>query len=267
MVLGEIIRKIMLKFNYQFMKCPLCGRPPSPWIELFHILLNDNHKRIMDEEAMDYVMCKCGMAFVERYFDEEQARLFYEQGDYRYSTAVGSREVEPANINEETQRANAIMPVITKYLPNCSSALDVGCSTGILLTRIREQYKCEAIGIEQSERFRKFVIDKQSIACIDDIHKFVEPNYTFDLITAIHVLEHLIDPMAMLREIVKRLAPGGLFVCEVPVLFPILGHPMLFTMLSLSMMLGMAGFNDVKFENSMYLTAVARIGETIDANH
>jgi 2-polyprenyl-3-methyl-5-hydroxy-6-metoxy-1,4-benzoquinol methylase len=234
---------------------------------LYHVLLNENHKRVMDEEAMDYVMCKCGMAFAARYFDEETVRQFYELGDYRYSTAVGSREVEDANINEETERANLIMPVITKYLPICKSALDVGCSTGILLERIQKHYKnCVVTGIEPSEKFRDFVQSKENIyKCLNDIqdlntvHKETGAFYIYSLITAIHLLEHLIDPLTMLGEIVKRLARGGVFICEVPPFQMMLGHPMLFTETTLAAMLGVAGFNDINFEKSKHITAVARI--------
>jgi len=248
----------MLKFNYEFTRCPLCGRPPSDWIGLSHVLLNENHKRVMDEEAMDYVLCKCGMGFAARYFDEEQARQFYELGDYRYSTAVGSREVEDANINEETLRANLIMPIITNYLPTCGSALDVGCSTGVLLKRIQRQYDAQVIGIEPSDRFRQFVKDKEGITCHEDIQDFGSDR-KFDLVTAIHLLEHLIDPMAMLKEIVKRLAPSGVFVCEVPHFQMMLGHCQLFIMTTLGTMLTEAGFTDIRFEKSQHITAVARI--------
>jgi SAM-dependent methyltransferase len=38
----------------------------------------------------------------------------------------------------------------------------------------------------------------------------------FDLITALHVLEHVPDPVAAVRRMLGWLAPGGLLVVEVP---------------------------------------------------
>jgi SAM-dependent methyltransferase len=42
----------------------------------------------------------------------------------------------------------------------------------------------------------------------------------FDAITAHHVLEHLRDPVAVLRALVARLAPGGLVYLSVPDMGP-----------------------------------------------
>src|SRR5205085_10385374 len=38
----------------------------------------------------------------------------------------------------------------------------------------------------------------------------------FDLITLIHVLEHIPNPRALLVELRKKLKPGGMLVIEVP---------------------------------------------------
>lgn len=50
----------------------------------------------------------------------------------------------------------------------------------------------------------------------EDITKLSFPDCTFDLVIANHVLEHVIDDRAAMREIFRVLKPGGLAVLQTP---------------------------------------------------
>jgi len=39
---------------------------------------------------------------------------------------------------------------------------------------------------------------------------------SFDVLTAFHLLEHVPDPVAVVRRMLEWLAPGGLVIIEVP---------------------------------------------------
>jgi SAM-dependent methyltransferase len=89
--------------------------------------------------------------------------------------------------------------------------LDIGCGRGTLVKSAREA-GFEAWGIERSSSVGHqlpWVLDKSLPEC-----NF--PDNHFQLVVLWHVLEHLPDPLAALREICRILKPGGRLSLAVP---------------------------------------------------
>jgi 2-polyprenyl-3-methyl-5-hydroxy-6-metoxy-1,4-benzoquinol methylase len=93
--------------------------------------------------------------------------------------------------------------------------LDIGCGAGDLLLRM-QQYGWDVEGIEQDRiavaNLRKFDIDVTE----GTLPNGNLPADSFDVITASHVIEHIGDPNAFLRECFKLLRPGGRLVIATP---------------------------------------------------
>lgn len=86
--------------------------------------------------------------------------------------------------------------------------LDFGCGNGGLVRYVREQGICDAAGFDEGwieSRVRDAKIPMVSAAELDDLEG------TFDVVSAIEVLEHVEDPIGLLRRIRALLKPGGLF--------------------------------------------------------
>lgn len=114
--------------------------------------------------------------------------------------------------------------VVLSLLPaNVRRILDVGCGGGDNARHIRAAHPgVEIVGLTHS-------LDEVEIACshMDAIHvidldhgltdgalnEWGEP---FDLLLFSHVLEHTIDPLAVLKRCLTRLQPGGHVVIAVP---------------------------------------------------
>lgn len=106
---------------------------------------------------------------------------------------------------DDQRRFDMLKPM----LPN-KKLLDFGCGAGGFLSKA--QHLAESVvGIELELRVQKHWHDQITI------HPSVESaGGGYDLITAFHVVEHLVDPLAMLRVLADKLSRNGRMVVEVP---------------------------------------------------
>ncbi len=98
---------------------------------------------------------------------------------------------------------------------NPGRVLEVGCGPGLMLDALRQR-GWDALGLERSEDAaafgrREFGLDIRSCG-VEELA--AEP--VFDLIILFQVLEHMVDPAAIVSECVRRLKPGGRMVISVP---------------------------------------------------
>jgi len=110
--------------------------------------------------------------------------------------------------------------VLFEFLDNNSSAggkvLDVGCGSGEIARVIKEKgYLVSGVDFSPTaiELARKQDIDSH-LADLDSGIPFDDD--TFDTVWAGDVIEHVFDPIFVLREINRVLIPGGQLLCTVP---------------------------------------------------
>ena len=93
--------------------------------------------------------------------------------------------------------------------------LDVGCGSGGSLG-VARALGWQVTGIEVDEaaaaKARRFT----SELYVGDVLSAPFAAGRFDVVSAFHVLEHLPDPVAVLRRLLHWLAPGGTLIVEVP---------------------------------------------------
>jgi SAM-dependent methyltransferase len=93
--------------------------------------------------------------------------------------------------------------------------LDVGCGTGSNLSAFARLG--HAVGIDMSTDALQFCRQRgvERVA-LSEIESLPFPDATFDVITAMDILEHTDDDLAALRELRRVLRPGGLLLSTVP---------------------------------------------------
>jgi SAM-dependent methyltransferase len=88
--------------------------------------------------------------------------------------------------------------------------LDFGCGNGGLVRYVRSHSPCRIVGFEEGGLRDQVVaagipmIDRAQLDTCESM---------FDIVTAIEVLEHIVEPLEVLASIRRVLKPGGLFFC------------------------------------------------------
>jgi SAM-dependent methyltransferase len=84
--------------------------------------------------------------------------------------------------------------------------LDYGCGLGGLVRYVGEEVGCTIVGFEEG-----YAADRMAAAGVPHVDRGELPELagTFDVVTAIEVVEHALDPVGVLREIHELLKPGG----------------------------------------------------------
>jgi SAM-dependent methyltransferase len=139
------------------------------------------------------------------------------------------------------------------FRPEIRRSLDVGCGIGIML-KYMELFGFEAHGVEISTwavDYARRELGLQNIRC-GTIFDAAFPSSNFSLVTLVHVLEHLDDPVPTLREIFRLITPGGYLYVEVPSSerdtsdYGIDDHFWFYNLGSLHRLLSCIGFRDVR---------------------
>ncbi len=203
---------------------------------------------------------------------EDELRAFYARG-YR-SLRQDSESPTEKDLLMQAARATTTLGLIADRVRSVSRHLDVGSSSGALLEEFRRRFGCAPVGIEPGEVYRRYSQSRglQVVASLDDLRRSAPD--PFDLVTVMHVLEHVPDPVRMLARLRdEHMTPDGFLLLEVPNLIDHhafeLAHAHAFTASSLIDCVRRAGFREVwrrshgSFRSPvlrLYITLLARAG-------
>jgi SAM-dependent methyltransferase len=220
---------------------------------------NNEFKEGLRCEGFAYVRCKhCGL--VQMNPQPEQAEVFRR---YREGSGAAYLAYELANegaflrLQEKALRDAGFEELETALKrPNAPPprVLDLGCATGALLEKLRDRgWVCAGVEISPSAEYARHErgLDVRQTSLEET--RFSDES--FDLVLASHLIEHLNDPAAFVREVRRVLAPGGRFLVTTPNIAgfqarlfrgrwrsAIFDHLYLFSIKTLSALLRQSGF-------------------------
>jgi 2-polyprenyl-3-methyl-5-hydroxy-6-metoxy-1,4-benzoquinol methylase len=93
--------------------------------------------------------------------------------------------------------------------------LDVGCGVGDFLVAARAR-GWEVQGVELEQRARAICADRGLTVIEAPLDPARFPSAGFDVVSALEVLEHMIDPRAEMHSVASVLRPGGLLYVTTP---------------------------------------------------
>ena len=137
---------------------------------------------------------------------KQQSRRTFDQQAATYDTAI------------QGSHARALYPYLLAELSRTKGdrLLDLGCGTGALTAQVLEQDpRRQVAGLDLSEgmlaRARASLGDRAALVQGDSEH-LPFPDGSFDVVYSCDSFHHYPDPAAVLAEVGRVLAPGGVFL-------------------------------------------------------
>ncbi len=224
---------------------------------------------------LTYQVCdRCGHVYQSPRMSRGELDMFYANG-YR-SLQQGTEEPTEKDLLVQQARAVGVVRLMSGHVPSVSRHLDLGSSSGALLEAVQQRFRSRGVGIEPGSAYRGHSLAR-GLQVYPDLKTMAEAGEApFDLVTAMHVLEHLPDPIGTLGQLrTGQMTPGGFLFIEVPNLAEHqaleLAHLQAFTASSLKDAVRRAGFQVVwsrshgSFRSPilrLYLTLLARVVDT-----
>jgi len=241
--------------------CPLCGRGQS---SLF------DRRKFRGFEVVN-VLCKnCGLVYQTPRMTSAELENFYQE-KYR-EIYQGSEGPNERDLMIQNARAKYLVNLIEDMgIEEIGRYVDIGSSAGLLMEEVHNAYQCFMVGIEPGAAYREYA-QERGLTIYTDLNRLLEnEQQKFDLVSMIHVLEHVSQPVDYIRHLRDDLlnAKAKLLI-EVPNLYAHdcfeVAHLSSFSQDTLTQVLKKAGFRILYIERHgfprsrlipLYITALA----------
>jgi len=153
----------------------------------------------------DLVECQnCGVIYFDPLPTVDQLNRFYSASYYNF------------NRWHDEAKGKIYAKKLTKLKKN-GRFLDVGCSTGFFINAIKNNSSWEVYGVDFGQDAVQFAREKLHLDVErGNLQDAAFPDRYFDYIHLNNVLEHVPDPLSLLKECKRIVKPGGTFFLSVP---------------------------------------------------
>ena len=224
------------------MRCNLCCETASQTLEL---------DEPVSKTGSNVICRNCGLIYHDPVMSEEEIAEFYRHeyaGEYHDSTEM--------QLGVAASRLNFLEKHVDSS--TLSTTLEIGCARGDFLSEIKKR-GAEVRGVEPSIQLSDMAKEKGLDVFTGRYEDLLAAESKYQLICIFHVLEHVRNPVAILKRIRRELKDDGkLFVevptigdCQLSMVFKKI-HPITFVKETLIAVLQTAGFTPDAVEQRGY---------------
>jgi SAM-dependent methyltransferase len=207
----------------------------------------------------------CDLQYSSPILDDDGVRALYEHGVVTRTDDSDGTNVAAGEAVGVRRTMQLYYDRIRPFLRSRDSFLEVGCDVGYLLEAAQDDGFARVYGCEPNPLARERAARLRDSEISDRFYEQWElPVNTFDALTLIHVVDHLVDPMRVLEKARGELKPGGvLFAVVHDVECPLaritgerfppfnLYHHYFFSKTTLRKLLEAAGFEVLEVHNTL----------------
>lgn len=154
----------------------------------------------------------CGTVYARRYADPD---AIYVDGYYRAAKGFGI-DISHPRFQAYLREVNAQRAArLEQTVGGLRTVLDVGCGTGDFLTALRER-GWRVAGVDPIQTAAELARERGLDVRTATLEDSGIPMGAWDVVTAVHVLEHVPDALGFLRTLARWARPGGHVVVESP---------------------------------------------------
>jgi len=189
--------------------CPICSCTGNTF--LFE--QNFGNKAIALMEKYNVVVCKdCGFCYANNIPSQKEFNNYYaEMSKYEFDYKAGL--VSDEYLDHFNKMSRFLIPYIKE---KNEKILDIGCSTGALLSILKSHGYSNLLGIDPSPSCVETVKQLYNIEAVANTISSFKSDKNFDVIILSAVLEHFVDFTDAMQKIRSLLNDEGLLFIEIP---------------------------------------------------
>jgi 2-polyprenyl-3-methyl-5-hydroxy-6-metoxy-1,4-benzoquinol methylase len=177
----------------------------------------DDAEPRFEKEGFSFVQCRaCALVYVNPTLKDEHIRQVYRHQSY---TDILAALAEPSDAYRRERFGKERVAIVDRFLPRDGRdglrLLDVGCATGFFVQAAKDA-GWAASGIEANPSAAAFAQKNGLDVRNETIEDTTFADGTFDVVTLFEVIEHVKQPMAILRKAHALLKPGGMLFIYTP---------------------------------------------------
>lgn len=207
-------------------QCPLCG---TEELQLKYANIDDRLSVV--EEEFDFYMCRhCGSVSVLPMPNENETSKFYPPSyKVRAPSSNGNLAGKVRRIEWQTlflpvyrsgQRAVMDMTGV-----KAGKLLEIGCSSGYQLLEFAKSGDFEIYGLDIDGSAVDHARRELGLNVVNEsLFQANLPPSSFDVVILFNVLEHLVNPLEVLREVNRILRPGGYLAIKTQIINSVQGR-------------------------------------------